>query len=109
MNENQEMFEKLVKGLRGIYGDMLVSILLYGSFARGTNTRESDIDIAILLKGRETKKMHDQMVDLAVDMDLEYDQVFSIINIDYENFLEWEDTLPFYKNVREDGVVLWAA
>ncbi len=43
--------------------------------------------------------MHDQMVDLAVDMDLEYDQVFSIINIDYENFLEWE-TLPFYKNVR---------
>ena len=96
MNENQEMFEKLVKGLRGIYGDMLVSILLYGSFARGTNTRESDIDIAILL-------------DLAVDMDLEYDQVFSIINIDYENFLEWEDTLPFYKNVREDGVVLWAA
>lgn len=53
--------------------------------------------------------MHDQMVDLAVDMDLEYDQVFSIINIDYENFLEWEDTLPFYKNVREDGVVLWAA
>lgn len=109
MNENQEMFEKLVKSLRGIYGDMLVSILLYGSFARGTNTRESDIDIAILLKGRETKKMHDQMVDLAVDMDLEYDQVFSIINIDYENFLEWEDTLPFYKNVREDGVVLWAA
>ena len=109
MNENQEMFEKLVKGLRGIYGDMLVSILLYGSFARGTNTRESDIDIVILLKGRETKEMHDQMVDLAVDMDLEYDQVFSIINIDYENFLEWEDTLPFYKNVREDGVVLWAA
>ena len=109
MNENQEMFEKLVKGLRGIYGDMLVSILLYGSFARGTNTRESDIDIAILLKGRETKEMHDQMVDLAVDMDLEYDQVFSILYIDYKNFLEWEDMLPFYKNVKEEGVVLWAA
>lgn len=109
MNENQEMFEKLVKGLRGIYGDMLVSILLYGSFARGNNTQESDIDIAILLKGRETKEMHNRMVDLAVDMDLEYDQVFSIVNIDYENFLEWEDTLPFYRNVREDGVVLWAA
>ena len=109
MNENQEMFEKLVKGLRGIYGDMLVSILLYGSFARGTNTRESDIDIAILLKGRETKEMHDQMVDLAVDMDLEYDQVFSILYIDYKNFLEWEDTLPFYKNVKEEGVVLGAA
>lgn len=31
MDENQEMFGKLVKGLREIYGDMLVSILLYGS------------------------------------------------------------------------------
>ncbi len=46
MNENQEMFEKLVKGLRGIYGDM-VNILLYGSLPAGTNTWESDIDIAI--------------------------------------------------------------
>ena len=53
--------------------------------------------------------MHDRMVDLAVDMDLEYDQVFSILYIDYKNFLEWEDTLPFYKNVKEEGVVLWAA
>ena len=109
MDKNKEMFDRLVKGLRDIYGDKLVSILLYGSFARKTNTKESDIDIAVLLNGKETKEMHDRMVDLAVDMDLEYDQVFSIINIDYENSLEWEDTLPFYKNVREDGVVLWAA
>ena len=108
VEDNREMFDKLVKGLRDIYGDMLVSILLYGSFARGTNTRESDIDIAILVDGRETEEMRNQMVELAVDMDLEYDQVFSVLNIDYKNFLEWADILPFYKNVRE-GVVLWAA
>lgn len=71
MEDNREMFDKLVKGLRDIYGDMLVSVLLYGSFARGTNTRESDIDIAILVDGRETEEMRNQMVELAVDMDLE--------------------------------------
>ena len=109
MEDNREMFDKLVKGLRDIYGDMLVSVLLYGSFARGTNTRESDIDIAILVDGRETEEMRNQMVELAVDMDLEYDQVFSVLNIDYKNFLEWADILPFYKNVSEEGVVLWAA
>ncbi|MDR1542120.1 MAG: nucleotidyltransferase domain-containing protein [Clostridiales bacterium] len=103
------MFDKLVKGLRDIYGDMLVSILLYGSFARKTNTQESDIDIAVLLNVEETRAMHSRMVDLAVDMDLEFDQVFSIVYIDYKTFLEWEDTLPFYKNAREEGVVLWAA
>ncbi|MCC2876109.1 nucleotidyltransferase domain-containing protein [Lachnoclostridium pacaense] len=109
MDENKEMFDKLVKGLRDIYGDILVRVLLYGSFARKTNTQESDIDIAVLLDGEETKDMHNRMVNLAVDMDLEYDQVFSVLNIDYKNFLEWEDTLPFYKNVKEEGVVLWAA
>jgi len=109
VDENKEMFDKLVKGLRDIYGDILVRVLLYGSFARKTNTQESDIDIAVLLDGEETKDMHNRMVNLAVDMDLEYDQVFSVLNIDYKNFLEWEDTLPFYKNVKEEGVVLWAA
>ena len=61
------------------------------------------------MDGEETKDMHNRMVNLAVDMDLEYDQVLSVLNIDYKNFLEWEDTLPFYKNVKEEGVVLWAA
>ena len=48
MGENKEMFDRLVKGLRDIYGDKLVSILLYGSFARKTNTKESDIDLSLI-------------------------------------------------------------
>ena len=28
VEDNREMFDKLVKGLRDIYGDMLVSVLL---------------------------------------------------------------------------------
>ena len=59
MDKNKEMFDRLVKGLRDIYGDKLVSILLYGSFARKTNTKESDIDIAVLLNGKETKVIPD--------------------------------------------------
>lgn len=109
MDKNQEMFEKLICGLRNIYGNLLVSILLYGSFARSAQTNESDIDIAILLRGKETKEMHGRMVDLAVDLDLEYDQVFSVVNIDYHTFLEWQNILPFYRNVKMEGIVLWAA
>lgn len=109
MDKNKEMFEKLVRGLREIYGDLLVRVLLYGSFVRKTNTKESDIDIAILLMGKETGEMHERMVDLAVDMDLEYDQVFSVVNIDYHMFLDWENALPFYRNIKAEGVVLWAA
>jgi hypothetical protein len=49
------------------------------------------------------------LIDFTVELDLKYDKVFSVIDIDYDEFLKWEDILPFYKNVKKDGVVLWKA
>lgn len=104
-----EMLDRLVEGLREIYGDLIISIVLYGSVARGTNTDESDIDIALLLKDGQTREMYDKMGDLVVDLELEYDKVLSVLRIDYEKFKTWENTMPFYINVKKDGVILWTA
>lgn len=103
------IFEKLTKGLADIYGDLLVRILLYGSVARGTDDEESDIDIAVLLKPGETEEMGEKMLDLVVDLELEYNKVLSVLRIDYDKFKEWEDIMPFYKNVKKDGILLWPA
>jgi len=27
----------------------------------------------------------------------------------FDKFAEWKDIIPFYKNIRKDGVVLWKA
>ena len=105
----QLMQEELVEGLKNIFKENMVSIVLYGSFARGTNTADSDIDIAIILKQEYDKVSRDKVIDLAVDIDLKYDTVLSIVDIDYDNFIEWQEVLPFYKNVKKDGVVLWNA
>ncbi len=103
-----KIFEKLVPGLRSIFGGSLAQIILYGSAARGTETEESDVDIAVIVNGY-TKDMHDKMIDLTVDLELEHDKVLSVLLIDLENFKEWENILPFYKNVKKDGVLLWSA
>ena len=42
---------ELVDGILTIFNTQVVRIVLYGSYARGTNTSESDVDIALLLKG----------------------------------------------------------
>lgn len=102
-----DIFRKLVPGLRAIYGNLLVSIILYGSAARGTQTPESDVDIAVILKEGATKKMYDQQLDLVVDLQLEYDIILSIVRLDFTQFTEWENVLPYYKNVKKDGVTLW--
>ena len=66
------------------------------------------MDIAVILQGY-TPSMHDQMTDLAVDLELEYDLVLSILLIDHSEFKKWEDSLPFFQNVKKDGIILWQA
>ncbi|MFA9464432.1 MAG: hypothetical protein ACERKN_09085 [Velocimicrobium sp.] len=41
---NHTMMEELVSGLKELYEDRLVSIIIYRFVARATNTEDSDID-----------------------------------------------------------------
>lgn len=108
MSQYTKIFRKLVPELVNIFHDSIISIILYGSVSRGMQTDESDINIAVIVKSY-TKAMHEQMTDLVVDLELEYDKVLSVLLIDYDKFTEWENVMPFYKNVKKDGVLLWPA
>ena len=101
--------KQLIPGLQEIYGDLMNSVILYGSTARGNRTNDSDVDVAVLLHSGATKEMRGQMLDLVVDLELACGKVLSVICIDYGKFSEWKDTLPFYKNIQEEGIVLWQA
>ncbi len=68
--------------------------------ARGTHTAESDVDIAVIVT-EYTKTMHDSMTDFIVDLELEYNEVFSVLLIDYDKFNEWGNVMPFYKMQRK--------
>ena len=100
---------ELVPGLLGIFGDLIDSVILYGSVARGTQTDESDVDVAVIMRPGATAEMHDRMLDMVVDLELACDKVLSVIRIDRDRFKEWEATLPFYQSIRKEGVVLWPA
>ena len=100
---------ELVEGILSIFNTQVIRIVLYGSYARGTNTSESDVDIALLLNGNLNKSTEDKLSDLIVDLNLKYDKVFSVIDIDYAVFKKWEKITPFYKNVNKEGIVLWKA
>jgi predicted nucleotidyltransferase len=109
INMEKNIIQELVDGLHDIMEDKLVSIILYGSVARGTATEESDVDIAILIRGSLDKYKEDRLSDFIVDMNLEHDKVFSVIDIDYDTFCTWEKNMPFYNNVSKEGIVLWKA
>lgn len=100
---------ELVEGILAIFNTQVIRIVLYGSYARGNNTSESDVDVALLLNGNLNESTEDKLSDLVVDLNLKYDKVFSVIDIDYAVFKKWEKVTPFYKNVNKEGIVLWKA
>ena len=84
-------------------------VTLFGSYARGEQTPDSDIDVAVLLKDGITEEMHDEMIELVVDLELDLGITVSVVPVEYDNYLKWKRLLPFYKNIDREGIVIWKA
>ena len=101
--------KSLVNYSKKSFGDSLDSIILYGSYARGEQTDESDIDIALKLKSGYDKNTLNYVIEYVSEKELECDKILSVIDIDEEKYNEWKTTLPFYMNIEKEGIVLWQA
>lgn len=106
---SEDMREDLVRGLISIFHNNISMIILYGSVARNEATDESDIDVAIIVKNQMDDDTKRQFVSWTADMDIRYERVFSIVDIQESNMMKWEKVLPFYQNIRKEGIVLWKA
>lgn len=103
------MKDDLIRGLVDIFSNNIIAIILYGSVARNENTAESDIDIAIIVKNEMDDATRERFMQWSAELDLRYDKVFSIIDIQEKNMEKWGSVLPFYQNVQKEGIVLWKA
>ena len=103
------MYEDLVRRFLSVLSDQAVQIVLYGSTARGTAQPDSDIDIALFLTCRLTPAQEEALSGQIVELNLMYDRVFSVVDIDQQTYMKWRHVSPFYQNVDREGVVLWKA
>lgn len=107
MNNIDMIISDLIPQLLRIFtAPNVKEIILYGSVARGTATSESNIDIAVILDDY-TDKMHDEMIDFVVDLELKYNKVIPVLLIYNKQFNEWGNIAPFFQNIKKDGRVLW--
>ena len=103
------MKEDLTQGVVDLFSDSILAIILYGSVARNDNTDESDIDIVIIIKNEMDDATKERFIRWSAELDLRYDRVFSIIDIQEENMEKWGNVLPFYHNIQKEGIILWKA
>lgn len=94
------------QGYKQVYGDDIMDIYLYGSYARGDYELDSDIDFVAIVKGNrlDLQKKLKVMWDIAADLGLENDIVISPTVIPYNEFLQYQEKLPYYRNIIKEGV-----
>ena len=95
---------------KSLYGDKLQDVRLYGSYARGDFTDDSDIDVMIILKmdDSETRKQLGIICEIAYEIDAEYDVLLSPVVQSEYTFNKYKELPGFHNNVMREGVSLIA-
>ncbi len=83
------------------------TIILYGSFARGDNNANSDLDILILLDKKQITRDDEKKVKYPLyDIEFETGQIISPIVLSRNDWETRHRITPFYENVLKEGVTL---
>lgn len=101
--------KEIVEDVLELFKEKVYKIVLYGSYARGDFTKESDVDIMILLNcdKEEVKQYRKEISRLASRIGLKNDIEISLLLRDKETFEQGQKVLPFYQNVAGEGVELY--
>lgn len=105
-NQLYDITERIADLSKNTFGEKLDSVLLYGSYARGEETSESDIDIMVLadVNKEELFSYKKAFTMLTSELALLYDVVITVTIKDTETFYRYIDALPFYSAVKREGV-----
>jgi len=103
LKEIEHFLPQIKRYLKRVYGNRLESVILYGSFAKNQATEDSDIDIAIILKGKvNTLKEMDKINDFINNIELEYDELITILPISSNEIKN--SIWPLYKSLKKEGI-----
>ena len=106
-DNEREMLEKLMAGIRERFGDLLIEARLFGSKARGDSDPESDIDVWLLFERELTREEYDSLSRLSTHLDIEHGTVTQLLLHSRERWLEpWRELTGVYRSLQTEGVPL---
>jgi predicted nucleotidyltransferase len=98
--------KEFVKRVKEKHGDRIEKIVLFGSYARGDYTRESDIDV-LVVTAEDSFKMQRMLSEIVTDILLETEEYVSVKVLSVEEY-EFQERIKsgFFRNVSKEGVVI---
>jgi len=89
---------------REAFGDRLHRLILYGSYARGEATPESDIDVLVVVDGKTNSEDRERAHEVMHHFTKKHKLNVSPLVTSQERFDTYNQ--PLYRNVREEGELL---
>ena len=107
----KKILDQYTGKVQELYPGALKAIILYGSYARGDNTKNSDIDIMILvdLSDEQICSQREMLSNMTYDFNEEYNLDIKPMMIGLRQYEYWLPVYPFYQNIEKDGVKIYAA
>jgi len=102
----RQVADEYKANLRNLYGDELVEVILFGSFARGDNWDESDLDFAVILRNPQTRPSAEiiKTSSIASRLSLKYGLMISTLPTSLEK--KQNSMQGLYQEIRKDGIVI---
>ena len=99
----EQILKEFRESVAKIYGKRLKNIILYGSYARGEVTEDSDIDLAVVLEGDVAAgKEIDRLIDVITEINLSYRVLLSVYPVSEKDYSTVNS--PLLLNLRREEV-----
>lgn len=97
---------EFAEGIRALYGDRLDKVILFGSYARGEQHEESDVDFLVVLNDKKINAFAEinRMSGISAELGLKFNFWISTVPISMNKLLQGETALNF--NIRKEGIVV---
>ena len=105
-NQALDILNEAYKACNERLNNTVCEAYLYGSYSRGDFSAESDLDILVTLNlSEEQVKQYKRTVSaINSELSLSHDVTVSITVKSAKHFEKYADILPYYKNVRKEGI-----
>lgn len=99
----KQLVSQIKENLIKLYGERIKEVILYGSHARGEATKDSDVDVLVIVdESLNPFEVRKAIGDLLFDILLEQGELVSVIAVPERLFEDYNS--PFVLNVKKEGV-----
>jgi len=103
MTDKEKILQRIRKSVELSAPD--ANVILYGSYARGSQSEQSDIDLLILLdKNRISREDETRIKYPLYDIEFETGQIISPLVLSKSDWESQHIITPFYENVMREGI-----